>query len=181
MLNFMKFTQPRDSAEIARAALNSSLVKRGQALLDEAAKWDTAIGRCALPTNLQGEVENYFGKKLRELDGGERAFAEAVCITFSPRAIADFVEIYLRGRINNLDTKSFIKDFNARLVPVLEEELQNVTVWVQAAFAAYPDGYSIDALPCLEYLRHRLYLTRIAAQTGEGGIGGVQSIMRWAQ
>jgi hypothetical protein len=178
MLSFMsKLTQPRPLADLYRAASNSALEKQGAKMIEAIDDVHSDRGLAQLPTNLLGLVEKHFKKKLNEMSGGERQFAESVCISFNPNSIAAFTENYLGARIAAQPTADFIKAYNARLVGELETELSVVREWLAYVWACSSAPGNVDECGPVQEIERLLFLARQAAVTGDGGEHGVRSIM----
>lgn len=171
-----KLAHPRTINQLYQAAASPALIKRSEALLAEAERFHKIRDRLRFPSDRLTACEDFFGKKLLDLDPSTRGFVEQVAIAHDPHHLAQFAEAYIQGAIDGLPTAPIIKEFNARLVEELLAEIESVTAWLAAAFDATGQG-GVEAAAPIQFLEHRLFLARNAAAAGTGGGGGVQSIL----
>jgi hypothetical protein len=156
------------------------LRKRAAAALADIEAVHKMRDKLKLPSERLGVVEWYYQKPIGELSGGEAFFAQAVCVSFNDRALVDFSENYMGGRIAGIENgegSAAIVLFNARLAEGLEGELENLRAWVQLAYDATGCTGSVEDSEPVATLRHRAYQARQAAASGTGGEHGLRSLL----
>jgi hypothetical protein len=170
-----KLILPRSMTEIRQAAITPKILKASKALLEEEERLHKLRDRLKFPTDRLAVVEEFFGAIIKDMPANERGFAEAVAIAHQPAALVSFSEDYIGSRINGLPCQPLIKEFNSRVLAELETELANVEAWLDACYSQ--SAGDVNSAPSVEFYRHRIFLTRNAAESGQGGSHGIRSMI----